>query len=128
MRKSVLVTGSSSGIGRACVLAFAKEGYDIGVNYHSDSDGAQQVAAQCRALGADVQVYQADVSKLADCQEMLGAFISHFGKIDVLVNNAGGAMKMPKGGFVDMPMAYWNSQIDLNLNSAAYCAQIAART
>ena len=45
----------------------------------------------------------------------------------MLVNNAGGALKMPKGGFVDMPMDYWDEQIALNLNSAAYCSQLAAR-
>lgn len=127
MRKSALVTGSSSGIGRACALAFAKEGYDVGINYFSDNDSAQQVARQCREMGADAQVYHADVSKLLDCQTMLHAFIDHFGKIDVLVNNAGGAMNMPRGGFVEMPMEYWDTQIDLNLNSAAYCSQIAAK-
>ena len=128
MRKAVLVTGSSSGIGRACAIAFAKEGYDVGINYLVNDDGAQKVAEQCRLLGADVQVLAADVSKLASCEEMVEKFVGHFGRIDVLVNNAGGALKMPKGGFVDMPMDYWDSQIDLNLNSAAYCARPAAKT
>ncbi len=127
MRKSVLITGSSSGIGRACALAFAKEGYDVGINYHTDHDGAQKVADQCRSLGADAQVYLADISKRVNCESMLRQFLDHFGKIDVLVNNAGGAMKMPKGGFVDMPMDYWDDQIALNLNSAAYCSQLAAK-
>lgn len=127
MKKSVLITGSSHGIGAACAEAFAREGYDVGINYCNSPEGAQEVAEKCRALGADAQVYKADVSKREDCENMLNAFIQHFGKIDVLVNNAGGALKMPKGGFVDMPMDYWDSQIDLNLNSAAYCSHVAAK-
>lgn len=127
MRKSVLITGSSLGIGAACALAFAKEGYDVGINYRSSPAEAEAVARQCRDLGADAQTYRADVSERAQCEEMLATFISHFGKIDVLVNNAGGAQDMPMGGFVDMPMDYWDKQIDLNLNAAAYCAHAAAK-
>ncbi|NLI22467.1 MAG: SDR family oxidoreductase [Clostridiales bacterium] len=127
MRKSVLITGSSLGIGAACALAFAREGYDVGVNYCNSAEPAARVAEECRAAGADAQVYQADVSRREQCEAMLAAFIAHFGKIDVLVNNAGGALTMPKGGFVDMPMDYWDAQIDLNLNSAAYCARAAAK-
>lgn len=127
MKKSVLITGSSHGIGAACAVAFAREGYDVGINYLHSPEDAQKVAEQCRELGADAQIYQADVSLHEDCVRMIDAFIEHFGKIDVLVNNAGGALKMPKGGFVDMPVEYWNKQIDLNLNSAMYCSQAAAR-
>lgn len=127
MKKSVLITGSSHGIGAACAVAFAREGYDVGINYLHSPEDAQKVAEQCRELGADAQIYHADVSLHEDCVRMIDAFIEHFGKIDVLVNNAGGALKMPKGGFVDMPMDYWDEQIALNLNSAAYCSQLAAR-
>lgn len=127
MKKSVFITGSSRGIGAACAVAFAKEGYNVGINYHYSAEGAQEVAEECRAFGADAQIYKGDVSKRDQCEEMLKSFIDHFGKIDVLVNNAGGALKMPKGSFVDMPMEYWDSQIDLNLNAAAYCSRIAAK-
>ena len=128
MRKTILVTGSSHGIGAAAVEAFAKDGYDVGINYCHSPEDARQVAERCRALGADAQVYQADVGKRADCERMLNAFLDHFGRIDVLVNNAGGALKMPKGGFVDMPMEYWDEQIALNLSSAAYCSHVAAKS
>ena len=127
MRKTILVTGSSHGIGAATVEAFSKDGYDVGINYCHSPNDAMEVAARCRALGADAQVYRADVSKREDCERMLNAFIDHFGHIDVLVNNAGGALKMPKGGFVDMPMEYWDDQIALNLSSAAYCSHVAAK-
>ena len=97
MKKSVLITGSSHGIGAACAQAFAREGYDVGINYCSSQAGAEEVAQACRVLGADAQIYKADVSKREDCDAMVAAFIKHFGKIDVLVNNAGGALKIPKG-------------------------------
>ena len=126
-RKAILVTGSSHGIGAAAVIAFAKDGYDVGINYNKTPEGAQSVAEECRRYGVDAQIYQCDVGRRDQCERMLNAFINHFGRIDVLVNNAGGALKMPKGGFVDMPMDYWDEQIALNLNSAAYCSQLAAR-
>lgn len=126
-RKAILVTGSSHGIGAATVIAFAKDGYDVGINYNKTPEGAQSVAEECRRYGVDAQIYQCDVGRRDQCERMLNAFIQHFGRIDVLVNNAGGALKMPKGGFVDMPMDYWDEQIALNLNSAAYCSQLAAR-
>jgi NAD(P)-dependent dehydrogenase (short-subunit alcohol dehydrogenase family) len=127
MKKSVLITGSSHGIGAACAIAFAKEGYDVGINYFNSPQGAREVAEKCREQGAKAEIYQADVSKRPACEQMLNAFIADFGKIDALVNNAGGALKMPKGSFADMPMDYWDDQIALNLSSAAYCAHVAAR-
>lgn len=127
MKKTILVTGSSNGIGAAAVEAFAKDGYDVGINYCNSPADAEEVAARCRAYSADAQIYQADVSKREDCERMMNAFLEHFGRIDVLVNNAGGALKMPKGGFVDMPLDYWDSQIALNLSAAAYCSQAAAK-
>lgn len=127
MNKSVLITGSSQGIGAACAEAFAKEGYDIGINYLSSGDEAAMLARKCQDIGVNAQTYKADVSNRDQCEGMLNAFIEHFGKIDVLVNNAGGALKMPKGGFAEMPMDYWDSQIDLNLNSAAYCSHVAVK-
>ena len=126
-RKAILVTGSSHGIGAATAIAFAKDGYDVGINYNKTPEGAEAVAKECRSYGVDAQIYQCDVSQREQCEKMMNSFIEHFGRIDVLVNNAGGALKMPKGGFVDMPMDYWDNQIALNLSAAAYCSQIAAR-
>ncbi len=130
MARNVLITGSSRGIGAAAALAFAKEGCNVGINHHSctNSDAAHEVADACRKEGVKAEVYVADVSQHDQCQTMLANFIRDFGQIDVLVNNAGGALQIPggsKGEFKDMSMDYWDAQINLNLNSAAYCSRYA---
>ncbi len=124
--KSVLVTGASRGIGAALALGFAEAGYAfVGVNYCSDEKGAQAVAQEIRKAGAQAGLYQADVCENADCERMMNAFIQDAGKIDVLVNNAGGAQTIPAGGFDEMPVEYWDKQIRMNLSCAAYCSRIA---
>lgn len=127
--KNVLITGSSHGIGAAAAIAFAKEGYNVGVNGNKSPEGAMKVAEECRKYGVEADIFMYDVSKHDDCKAMLEKFIERFGKIDVLINNAGGALQIPdgpKGEFKDMPMEYWDSQIALNLSSAAYCSRYAA--
>ena len=123
--KNVLITGSSHGIGAAAAVAFAKEGYNVGINCKSDLAGAQETARRCEEYGVKTKVYLVDVCSHDGCRDMILDFIATFGHIDVLVNNAGGALKIPEGEFKDMPMEYWDSQIDLNLNSAAYCSRYA---
>ncbi|TDE97404.1 SDR family oxidoreductase [Occultella glacieicola] len=125
--KAALITGASRGIGAGCALAFAREGYAVGINHRSSGADAEHVAAQCRELGVEAEVVPADVADVAESQAMVERFVDRFGRIDVLVNNAGGALRMPPGGFLDMPTAYWDGQIALNLSAAAYCAQTAAR-
>lgn len=125
--KRVLITGSSHGIGAAAALAFAGQECMVGVNYFKDREGALAVADKVRELGGKAEVFGADVSNPEQCEKMVGDFIEKFGGIDVLINNAGGALKIPAGGFVDMPIEYWNNQIDLNLNAAAYCSRPAVK-
>lgn len=125
--KRVLITGSSHGIGAATAIAFAKEDCSIGLNYNRNPEGAEATAAKIRELGAPVEIYKADVALSEDCEAMVNAFIQRFGGIDVLINNAGGALKIPRGEFIDMPVQYWNDQINLNLNAAAYTSRIAVR-
>ncbi len=129
MNKSVLITGSSHGIGAAAAIEFAKNGYDVGVNGNKNPAAAEKVAAKCREYGVDARAFIEDVSNHDCCKKMIKDFIDCFGKIDVLVNNAGGALQIPggpDGEFKDMPMEYWDSQIALNLNSAAYLSRYAS--
>jgi len=127
MAKNVIITGASHGIGAASAIAFAKNGFNVGINYFKDEEGAKATAAQVRDLGMKAEIYRADVGVCGQCEEMMEKFIVDFGGVDVLMNNAGGALKMPEGGFADMPMSYWDSQINLNLSASAYCSRIAVR-
>lgn len=126
--KTALVTGASRGIGAGCALAFAREGYHVGINHRSSADDAEAIAEQCRAEGVEAEVLAADVADADQARTMVERFVERFGRVDVLVNNAGGALRMPPGGFIDMPIGYWDDRIALNLSAASYCAQAAARS
>ena len=129
MARNILVTGSSHGIGAGCAIAFARdEGANVGICGNRDAAGAEAVAKECEKYGVKTKVYLGDVGSHDFCRATMEDFIATFGKIDVLVNNAGGALKIPdgpKGEFKDMPMDYWDSQMALNLNSAAYLSRYA---
>ena len=88
-RKVCVVTGSSSGIGAATVRLYAGHGWDVVVNYSRDMAPAEAIADECRALGVDALVVKADVSSDADCRRLASEVESRFGRVDVLVNNAG---------------------------------------
>lgn len=88
-RKVAVVTGSSSGIGAATALLFARHGYNVVVNYSRNPDPAQAVANDCRAAGAEVLVLRANVAEDADCRAMAQAVEEKWGRADALINNAG---------------------------------------
>ena len=89
IRKVCVVTGSSSGIGAATARLYASQGWNVVVNYSRKSEPAEAVAAQCRALGAEVLVLRTDVAQDADCRAMAQQVQDAWGRVDVLVNNAG---------------------------------------
>ncbi len=88
-RRVCVVSGSSSGIGAATVRRFAREGWDVVVNYSRQAAPAEAVAQQCRALGAATLVVRANVAEDADCRRLAADVEARFGRADVLVNNAG---------------------------------------
>lgn len=88
-RPVAIVTGSSSGVGAACVRQLAEKGWDLVVNYSRSAAAAREVAAACEAAGATVVVQQADVAEDADCRALVAAAVDRFGRVDALVNNAG---------------------------------------
>lgn len=85
----VVVTGSSSGVGAACVRQLAEAGCNVVVNYSRNADGAEAAAAACRELGVETEVVRADVSVDEDCRALVAAAESRWGRLDGLVNNAG---------------------------------------
>ncbi|WP_336962047.1 SDR family oxidoreductase [Chryseobacterium contaminans] len=87
--KSVLITGADSGIGKAVALLFALEGADIGIIYHSSDEDAEKTKAEIENLGKKCIVFQGDINDYEFCEETAQKVISAFGKIDILINNAG---------------------------------------
>lgn len=88
-KKVCVVTGSSAGIGAATVRLYAERGWNVVVNFSRDPAPAEAVAAECRALGAEVLVAKANVAEDAECRALADAVQQRFGRCDVLVNNAG---------------------------------------
>lgn len=87
-----LITGASQGIGACIAKRLAQDGFDVAINHYpsdGDKEKALAVAEECRAFGVKAECYTADVSKFADCDEMVKQIKADFGSIDALVNNAG---------------------------------------
>jgi len=84
-----LVTGGSRGIGRACALALAADGFDVAVNYRRDADAAAETVGAVEALGRRARAYQASVESLPEDQSMVEAVLADFGAVDALVHAAG---------------------------------------
>lgn len=87
--KVAIITGSSSGVGAATARLLASYGCHVLVNYNSNAEGARQVAADCEKHGVETLVCAGNVAKDADCQAMVTAAVEKWGRVDVLVNNAG---------------------------------------
>jgi glucose 1-dehydrogenase len=118
--RHAIVTGSSSGIGRACAIRFAQEGANVCVNYYSDRevDQAGEVVSQIEAAGAKGIAVQADVGSEADVQRMVAQTKESFGAVDLLVNNAGIENQVPT---MEMPLADWERVIRTNLTGVFLC-------
>lgn len=117
--KVALVTGSSQGIGRAIAVRFAQEGADVVVNSRS-SNGMDEVLQEIEALGRRGLAVQADVSKVEDIRRMFAETIEHFGKLDVLVNNAG---VETHAAFWDVTEADYDKVMNVNLKGAFFATQ-----
>lgn len=110
--KVAMVTGASKGLGRALALAYAREGASLAINARSE-ESVRPVAEEAERLGAEVLSVAADVARSEDVARMVGAAVRRFGKIDVLVNNAG--LLGPRVKIEDYPEDEWRRVIDANL-------------
>lgn len=122
--RRAVITGASSGIGRAIALAFGAAGARVVVNYAGGQERAEAVVAEIRAGGGEAFAVQADVSRPGDCQALFDAATAHLGGIDIAVMNAGIQRDAP---FTDMTLDQWQRVIDVNLTGAFLCAQQAVR-
>jgi glucose 1-dehydrogenase len=123
--KVALVTGASSGIGKAIATRFAQEGAHVAVNYRpggkSDEDAAREEAA---SFGPTALAVSADVSRRDDVERMIAQIVEKFGRIDICVNNAGIEIKRP---FLEVSDDEWNKVIAVNLYGSFVVSQAAAR-
>ena len=120
MMKVALVTGASKGIGKACALRLARDGYTVVVNYSSSDEAANATLDQIKAEGGDGMIYKADVSKLDEVKVMVREVFKAYGRIDVLVNNAG---IVRDEYLMMMNPATLDKCFDLNVKGYFYCAQ-----
>jgi glucose 1-dehydrogenase len=121
---AALVTGASSGIGAGVALALGAAGARVGVNFRSDPDGAEAVAKQIRASGGEAITIGADVAKEAEVLAMFDQFAQAFGRIDVLIANAG---LQRDASLTRMSLADWQRVIDVNLTGQFMCMREAIR-
>lgn len=98
--KSVLISGADSGIGKAVALLFAKEGADIAIIYHSDDKDAEETKEEIEQLGRKVRLFSGDVNNAQFCKVSVNKTISEFGKLDILINNAG--VQFPSDNILDL--------------------------
>jgi 3-oxoacyl-[acyl-carrier protein] reductase len=122
--KIALVTGSSSGIGKAIAIGFAKEGADIIINYLHRKKEADEVADTIKSLGRKVLVFKADVSKKNDVENMISDAWNSFGQIDILINNSGITIERSLLGLSEEE---WDNIIDVNLKGTFLCNSEVAR-
>ncbi len=118
--KLALVTGGSRGIGKACAMELAKAGYDVVINYAGNVDAANKTVEEIKALGVDSAAYKFDVSNAEQVNAGIAEIVEKYGRIDVLVNNAGITRD---GLFMRMSEENWNAVINTNLSSAFYVSQ-----
>lgn len=118
--QQALVTGASSGIGRACAISLAEAGANVAVNYRGGAEKAQAVVEEIEKRGRKAIAVQADVSDESHVTSMFQDVISAFGTVDILVNNAGMQQDAP---FAEMTLEQWNRVIGVNLTGQFLCTR-----
>ena len=119
--KVAIVTGSSKGLGRAFALTFAWEGADVVVNGR-DVPAMEEVCRQIEAMGRKALMIPADVREAGQVKEMVDQTLTAFGRIDILINNAGGALFTPVA-MDQLEEEHWDLVVDTNLKGAFLCAK-----
>lgn len=118
-----LVTGATRDVGRQIALSLAAEGATVAVHYRNSADEAEAVVSEIRKQGGKARAYRADVADRGAVQNMIQSIVSDHGGLNILVNNAGLAIRKP---FKETTPEEWRSQIDVNLMGAIHLCHAAA--
>lgn len=126
MRQTVVITGSTSGIGRGIALRLARAGtFNIVLNHATNEEKAQETLRLCEAEAqGQVLLVKADVSQKADVERLMRSAVEQFGRLDALVNNAALVRDRP---ILEMSEDEWDQVVDVNMKGTFLCAQAAAR-
>jgi NAD(P)-dependent dehydrogenase (short-subunit alcohol dehydrogenase family) len=119
-----VVTGSTSGIGKAIAIRLVRSGYGVVLNYAADDERAKDALSQCRQAGPDVVLVKGDVSDADTATLLVTRAVEEFGSLDLLVNNAARVIDRPA---LEMTEDEWDQVLDVNLKGAFLCSQQAAR-
>ena len=122
--KVIVVTGGSRGIGAEIVTLLAKLGNKVILNYNKSEQCAKNKKNELENLGLNIDIFHADVSKNIEATNLINFAIEKYGRIDVLINNAGISQHKL---FTDITDEEWNKIINTNLNSAFFCSREAAK-
>ena len=114
-KPAALVTGASTGIGRSAAIALAKNGYNVAVNYSRSEGAAKITVREVEAAGAKALLCRSDVSDDAGVRAMIAAVEKEFGRLDVLINNAGTTVDIPPTHFDEMTVESWNRVFSVNV-------------
>ena len=123
--KAAIVTGAGTGVGRSTALALAARGCDVVVNYSRSKDAAEEVAAEATRSGVNAFAVQADVGCDADCRRLVDAATDAFGRLDVLVNNAGTTSFIQHHDLDAVTDDVWDDIIGVNLKGPFQCTRAA---
>ncbi len=122
--KVAIVTGGNSGIGLAIVLELARQGANVVIDYVSNPQATAAIEEQVKTLGSEAIGFQADVSQVAELEKLIAAAVAKFGRVDIMVNNAGVETRT---SVLDTTEAQYEKVLAINLKSAFFGTQIAAK-
>lgn len=125
--KVTIVTGSAVGIGREIAVAYGREGAKVVVNYSKSAAEAAETARLVEATGAEVIVVQADVTRDEQARALVAAAVERFGRLDILINNAGATRFIDFSDLDALTEEVWDSLYDLNVKGAFWCCRAAAK-
>lgn len=122
--KVALVTGAQQGIGAAVAVELARQGAQVAINWLDDREAAQSVMERCREFGGQTLMVQANIAYLPEIDRMVGEVCDKFGRLDILINNAGIFPRVP---LLQMTEANWDAVLDINLKGTCFTTIAAAK-